>query len=224
MSPDDWELDSITLVRHGESKANTRELDAGQHGDHAIPLTEEGVRQATATGARLAPILREKTLVYCSPYARTRQTLENLLRGAGVERSSLAVYEDPRLREVEHGYGTIEDYERQHPLRERHGWFYYRFEGGESPADCFDRVSGFVESMWRQTERKTARRVLIVSHGLTIRCFVMRFLHLTVEEFDSMANPHNASVIEIVPATEAPGAVFKRGRWAARGLLERADG
>lgn len=213
-----FSIESITLVRHGESRANTRELTVGEHGDHAIPLTEEGVRQARATGERLAPLLRASPLVYCSPYARTRETLENLLVGAGIALAPEKVYEDPRLREVEHGYGTIEDYERQQPLRERHGWFYYRFESGESPADCYDRVSTFVESLWRQAARKDARRVLIVSHGLTIRCFVMRFLHLRVEQFDSMANPKNASVIELLPDPHLEGAVFRRGRWAVRGL------
>ena len=31
--------------------------------------------------------------------------------------------------------------EAQTELRRTHGWFYYRFHGGESPADCFDRTS-----------------------------------------------------------------------------------
>jgi hypothetical protein len=31
----------------------------------------------------------------------------------------------------------------------------------------------------RQVEWKQARRALVVTHGLTIRCFVMRFLLLT---------------------------------------------
>jgi hypothetical protein len=39
-------------------------------------------------------------------------------------------------REVDHGY---EDLQAQEAKRERHGWFYYRFNGGESPADCYDR-------------------------------------------------------------------------------------
>ena len=39
----------------------------------------------------------------------------------------------------------------------------------------------------RQVERKAAERVLIVSHGLFIRCFVMRSFHLKVEEFDQVA-------------------------------------
>ena len=122
------------------------------------------------------------------PYRRTRETLANIYDGAGLAPPDDArgIYEDPRLREVEHGY---EPAATQEELRKTHGWFYYRFKGGESPADCYDRTSSFLESMMRQVERKKADRVLIVTHGLTIRCFVMRFLHLSVEEFDVLANP-----------------------------------
>ena len=42
------------------------------------------------------------------------------------------------------------------------------------------------EGMMRQVLRKNANRVLIVTHGLTIRCFIMRFLHLTVASPDPM--------------------------------------
>jgi broad specificity phosphatase PhoE len=63
----------------------------------------------------------------------------------------LTYYEDPRLREVEFGYDEVEG---QHERRKKHGWFYYRFYGGESPADCFDRTSSFLESMMRQVTRK----------------------------------------------------------------------
>lgn len=217
-----WTVESVFLVRHGQSRANTGEIVSTQYGDHAVPLSEEGIRQARAVGSRLQPLLEGSTLVYRSPYLRTRQTLEHLLEGAGLTPPRAVVYEDPRLRELDHGYGTHEDYEKQQALREKHGWFYYRYQGGESPADCYDRVSGFVDSMWRQTERKSTRKVLIVSHGITIRCFVMRFLHLTVEDFDRMQNPSNADVIELraVPKdAPAEGAVFRRGSWACFGLV-----
>ena len=38
----------IKLVRHGESKANTREVDPQQVGDHTIPLSPLGRQQAQA--------------------------------------------------------------------------------------------------------------------------------------------------------------------------------
>ena len=167
----------IKLVRHGESLANVGHSDAAKSGDHSIALTPLGSEQARRAGERLGAEFLAQSLVYCSPYRRTRQTLEGLLAGASVDPATVRIYEDPRLREVDPGTAN---WESQQSLRQIHGWFYYRFEGGESPADCYDRTSGFLESLMRQAERKRATRALVVTHGLTIRCFVMRFLHLTV--------------------------------------------
>jgi broad specificity phosphatase PhoE len=146
--------------------------------------------------------------------------MTGLLDGAGVEPGGVRVYEDPRLREVEHGYV---DPGPQRALRRAHGWFYYRFDGGESPADCYDRTSGFLDSLMRQVERKKADRALVVTHSLTIRCFVMRFLHLTVEQFDSMQGPDNCEVITLAPRGEIEAPLFVSGRWGVSGLRLRED-
>jgi broad specificity phosphatase PhoE len=212
----------IKLVRHAESLANVGEVSAHEIGDHLIPLTARGQEQARQVGGEIGAAFVRGGLVYVSPYRRTRETLAWLLEGAGLdedERAGLRVYDDPRLREVEHGYEPIEP---QEELRRTHGWFYYRFRGGESPADCFDRTSGFLESMMRQVERKGAERVLIVTHGLTIRCFVMRFLHLRVEDFDELANPHNCAVVTIGERDSLGDCMFTSGRWGVSGLARRA--
>ncbi len=207
---------TIKLVRHGQSRANVGEVDAKDVGDYTIELTASGHEQARAVGASLGRAYLEDALIYCSPYTRTRQTLRSILEGAGVP--DARVYEDPRLREVEHGYA---EYDAQETRRRTHGWFYYRFEGGESPADCFDRTSSFLESLMRQVERKGAQHVLIVTHGLTIRCFAMRYLHLTVEQFDELANPNNCDVVTIAEkaSLESPGWVT--GNWGLTGLARR---
>jgi broad specificity phosphatase PhoE len=207
---------TIKLVRHGQSRANVGEVDAKDVGDHTIGLTERGEAQARAVGQQLGAGFVKDALVYCSPYTRTRQTLRHILAGAGCE--DARVFEDPRLREVEHGYA---EWEAQQTRRRTHGWFYYRFEGGESPADCFDRTSSFLESLMRQVERKGAQRVLIVSHGLTIRCFAMRFLHLTVEQFDELANPDNCEVITLAEHASLENPDWRCGRWGATGLRRR---
>jgi broad specificity phosphatase PhoE len=212
---------TIVLVRHGQSRANTRELSPAAVGDHTIPLTELGRTQARDRGRAIGARFLRDALVYCSPYRRARETLAGLLEGADVTAKELRVYEDPRLREVDHGY---DDWDAQQELRRTHGWFYYRFKGGESPADCFDRTSGFLDSMMRQVERKRAKDVLIVTHGLTIRCFVMRFFHLTVEQFDSLGNPANCDAITIGAAKDLGPSVFERGRWGVVGLRLRPPG
>jgi broad specificity phosphatase PhoE len=209
---------TIKLVRHGQSRANVGEVDARDVGDHTIELTDLGRQQARDVGARLGREYLRDALIYCSPYTRTRQTLACIIEGAGLEASAVRIFEDPRLREVEHGYAQ---YDAQETMRRTHGWFYYRFEGGESPADCFDRTSSFLESLLRQVERKAAQHVLIVTHGLTIRCFAMRYLHLTVEQFDELANPNNCDLITIAEkqTLESPG--WTTGRWGLTGLSKR---
>jgi broad specificity phosphatase PhoE len=207
----------IKLVRHGTSKANTGELDPQVVGDFRIPLADVGREQARAAGAVLGGDFLLNALVYTSPYLRARQTLQGLLEGAGLpaDPGQVRVYEDPRLREVDHGYADIR---QQQEMREKHGWFYYRYSGGESPADCFDRTSGFLEGMMRQVLRKSADRVLIVTHGLTIRCFIMRFLHLTVEQFEIILNPHNCDIITLSDKIDLSTAQFSKGHWGITGL------
>jgi broad specificity phosphatase PhoE len=60
--------------------------------------------------------------------------------------------------------------------------------------------------------------VLIVSHGMAIRCFVMRFLHLKVEDFERMRNPWNGSVITIDEWKNLENPVFTQGKWGVEGL------
>jgi broad specificity phosphatase PhoE len=206
---------TIKLIRHGQSAANVGLVNTWEVGDHAIELTAEGHRQAASAGMAIGRDFLSGALVYTSPFRRARQTLDGVLSGAALDRSEVLVYEDPRLREVEHGYAGVP---AQRQLQATHGTFYYRFNGGESPADCYDRTSGFLEGMMRQLRRKEAERVLIVTHGLTIRCFVMRYLHLTVEQFDSIGNPANCDVVTIGPLTDIREPAFATSRWAVSGL------
>lgn len=211
----------VKLVRHGQSLANVDAFDPQKHGDFRTPLSELGVIQARDAGKALGPEFVRGALVYTSPYARTHQTLDAVLEGAGIERSAtLGVYEDPRLREQDHGYGDVKG---QETMRATHGWFYYRYQGGESPADCYDRVSGFLESMMRQVERKNANRVLIVTHGMAIRCFVMRFFHMSVEEFEKLDNPTNGMIVTIAPRGALLDPYAQSDRFAVTGLVRRKD-
>ncbi len=212
---------TIKLVRHGESEANTGRVDPLLVGDYMVPISEVGKTQALAAGVDIGADFIRDALVYCSPYLRAGQTLDGILAGAGLDAAELARlrrYEDPRLREVEHGYDSVE---AQDALRKTHGWFYYRYRGGESPADCFDRTSNFLESMMRQVERHHAARALVVTHGLTIRCFVMRFLHLRVEDFDRIDNPHNCEVITLGDQAVIGACTFVKDWWGVSGLRLR---
>lgn len=212
---------TIKICRHGKSKQNTGCVDIRDIGDYRVPLADEGIDEALQVGRDNAEFLRAPgTLFYRSPYLRVRQTMDNILLGAGLQlpggEPAVRVYEDPQLREVEHGYKSVDE---QFTMRELHGWFYYRFEGGESPADCYDRCASFIESLMQQVRRKTGtRQVFICTHGLTARLLVMRFLYLSVEQFEIMENPHNCDVITIAPLSRLVDPQFKSRRWGVVGL------
>ncbi|MFC9117004.1 MULTISPECIES: histidine phosphatase family protein [Streptomyces] len=187
----------IVLVRHGESTGNVDDTVYEREPDHALGLTERGRKQAEATGERLRDLFgQELVSVYVSPYRRTLETL-----GAfGLDPDRIRVREEPRLREQDWGnWQDREDVRLQKAYRDAYGHFFYRFAQGESGADVYDRVGGFLESLFRSFEDPDhPPNVLIVTHGLAMRLFCMRWFHWTVAEFESLSNPGNAEVRMLV--------------------------
>lgn len=170
----------VILVRHGESEGNVDDSMYERVPDHRILLTRRGVEQATATGASLRTVVGEESVeVYCSPYLRTRQTLDAL----NLNVSPADVRVEPRLREQDWAnFQDAADIAEQKALRDRYGHFYYRFTHGESGADVYDRASSFLGSMFGRFESSaTARNVVIVSHGLTMRLLCMQ-QHSTTDQ------------------------------------------
>jgi len=217
----------IKLVRHALSALNAKLIKHQDMPNHQIPIVEpEGVDQALNAGKLLGKEFLQDSLLYCSPYKRTRQTMHFIKVGAGFteDTDNLRVYEDPRLREVDFGYG---DPESQKDKREHEGFFWYRMDGGESGADCFERCATFLDSMMRQLKRKigpngSTKDVVIVTHGMIIKCFVMRFMHLSVEQFDSIDTPGNCSIVTIGLKHEILNPQFVSGKWAVEGLRMRS--
>ncbi|MFE9247866.1 histidine phosphatase family protein [Streptomyces sp. NPDC007088] len=180
----------IVLVRHGESEGNADDSVYEREPDHALPLTPAGREQAAATGRRLRSLFREERVsVYVSPYRRTHETF----RAFGLDPALVRVREEPRLREQDWGnWQDRDDVRLQKAYRDAYGHFFYRFAQGESGADVYDRVGAFLESLFRSFEDPDhPANVLLVTHGLTMRLFCMRWFHWTVAEFESLSNPGN---------------------------------
>lgn len=180
----------IVLLRHGESLANLDGTVYERTPDHAIALTPNGVEQARKVGATLRAAFGEGDVqVYVSPYLRAHQTL----RALGIDDLITRVSEEPRLREQDWAnYQDTADIARQRVLRDTYGHFFYRFTDGESGADVYDRVSSFLETLHRQFARDDyPDNALMVTHGLTMRLFCMRWFHWSVEYFESLRNPGN---------------------------------
>jgi broad specificity phosphatase PhoE len=63
----------------------------------------------------------------------------------------------------------------------------------------YDRVGGFLESLFRSFEAPDhPPNVLLVTHGLAMRLFCMRWFHWTVADFESLSNPGNAEMRMLV--------------------------
>ncbi|MEU2060018.1 histidine phosphatase family protein [Streptomyces sp. NPDC013455] len=187
----------IVLVRHGESTGNVDDSVYEREPDHALALTERGRRQAEQTGERLRALFGgERVSVYVSPYRRTLETLAAFR----LDPDLIRVREEPRLREQDWGnWQDRDDVRLQKAYRDAYGHFFFRFPQGESGADVYDRVGGFLESLFRSFEAPDhPPNVLLVTHGLAMRLFCMRWFHWTVAEFESLSNPGNAEMRMLV--------------------------
>lgn len=183
----------IYLVRHGESEGNAAKKAGGilEKPDYTFQLTDKGRDQAAECAVTSLSQVTDAAF-YVSPYWRTRQTSEVIEQFITCRRK----YEDPRIREQE--FGTRIQTDINHQERDSYGHFYYRMDNGESCADVYDRVSDFLGTLWRDFEKPDfPENVIIVTHGMTMRVFLMRFFHLTVEEFEILANPVNCGVYHI---------------------------
>ncbi|KAH8784601.1 putative phosphoglycerate mutase DET1 [Hyaloscypha finlandica] len=152
----------IILIRHAQSEGNKNRDIHQTIPDHRVKLTPEGWLQAYDAGRRLRDLLRaDDTLhFFTSPYRRTRETTEGILKTLTSDepsptpfpRHSIKVYEEPRLREQDFGnfQPCSAEMERMWQERADYGHFFYRIPNGESAADAYDRISGFNESLWRQ--------------------------------------------------------------------------
>jgi len=186
----------IILVRHGESEGNAAGGNYEFIPDYALKLTAKGVEQACQAGKVIQQLIGDETLyVYLSPYTRARQTWHHLK--VNIEANFVKAKEDPRIREQDWGhFRKPEIIEQIDQDRDQYSHFYYRIPDGESGADVYDRVSTFLETLHRDFAKpEYPPNMLIVTHGMTLRLFLMRWFHWTVEEFENLQNPHNGQVV-----------------------------
>jgi hypothetical protein len=99
----------IFLIRHGESEANVDPSVYHTTPDHKVALTKNGIGMAKSAGDAIDTFLRDTcgvtpetspTLMYVSPFQRTRQTATEILQSKagqwvrGVQESPLLVEQD----------------------------------------------------------------------------------------------------------------------------------
>lgn len=186
----------IILIRHGKSEGNENPAIYIEKPDYALELSEAGLKQADDAGRELLGIVgNERVMFYISPFFRTRSTFERIARQ--LPRSQFDYREEPRLREQEWGHlRSVEENKQIDSERDKYGTFYYRFPDGESCADVYDRVSDFFGTLYRDFSKNDfPENVVVITHGMTIRLFLMKWLKWSVEDFETYSNPHNCQMV-----------------------------
>ena len=175
----------IYLVRHAESERN--------RGKEHDKLSDTGIEQAK----RLGLFLKDKHIdqVYCSTMTRTKETLKFALENFKISTNKIKYVNDI----VEQDQGIF----MNKPSKE----YYYHImklkdegvdlsnykvgETGESFLDVEKRAQRFIDYLKENYQNKD--HILLVSHGMFLRLFVLRLLKLPIEEMKYFGI-HNASL------------------------------
>jgi broad specificity phosphatase PhoE len=197
---------AIYLIRHGESEGNIDEGIYKTIPDWQIGLTSKGKKQAIEARHILYKDIQENipvphwgdrapVFIYSSPLTRAKQTAEIINSSFNAK-----IFYDPRLREQEWGnYAEEPIVKKIARERKRFSTFYYRMPNGESGADVFDRISTFLDTMFRDFSKENFPwNVIIASHGLTIKAFLTRWFHWDVEDFDGYRNLKNCEIVKML--------------------------
>ncbi|CAL9730314.1 broad-range acid phosphatase Det1p [Monosporozyma unispora] len=110
------------------------------------------------------------------------------------------VKDEPRLREQDFGnFQEVSSMKDVLEKRKTYGHFFFRFPQGESAADVYDRVASFQETLFRHFEERESKKIrdviVLVTHGIYSRVFLMKWFRWTYEEFESFTNVPNGCVI-----------------------------
>lgn len=216
----------VVLVRHGESERNAArgsvyfaddEARRPIRGipDHKISLTEEGWKQAEETGKGIKEEFGFFDYVYHSGYVRTIETTEGILR-AYPDDESKKVRQNLFIRERDSGHAydmTTDEAEAAFPWLKEYwatfGPFFARPPGGESIAQVCERVYKFLNMLFRD---RVGQKVLVVTHGITLRAFRFLLEHMSYDEVES--------VFKIQPPKNCSVTIYKYDESQNRLLLE----
>ncbi len=199
----------IFLLRHGQSISNVDARIYAEMSDHVIPLSDTGRQQASNAGEYLRDYLgglpRDESFsavrMWTSPYRRTRETADEI-QGAIGDTVTLDRREHINLCEQQFElFDGVPDEEL--PIRfpnefahyqkcvSHEGKFWARVPLGESRFDVAVRVRETFGTFLRDAERWQYKNIIVICHGVTLRAFVMQWLHLTPEWFEAEGTPGN---------------------------------
>jgi broad specificity phosphatase PhoE len=171
--------------------------------DHDTMLQDIEAKRSEEVGVKLREMYNGELpdVVFVSPYKRTKNTLEGLIKG-WPELKDVKIYEDERIREQEHGLASLYNdwkvfftiYPDQRRLHDQDDIYWYRYPQGENVPDVRDRNRSWLNTMVRDFADK---KVLVVTHHLNIlamRANLERWSAAKFIETDKNDKPINCGV------------------------------
>jgi broad specificity phosphatase PhoE len=214
----------LWLVRHGQSTANVLRHKAEAENlltidfperEQDVPLSALGEEQSVRLGKWFLDETEKPSVVFSSPFLRSRETTRLILENAKLE--NVEIIYDERLRERELGSfdrltrrGAAEKFPAEFAARQKIGKFYFRPAGGESWADVALRIRSF----WNEVKTGFAdEKILVVSHEAVLHLFRYIVESMTEEailKIDGAADIANCSITSYSLAPDARRLVLLR--------------
>jgi 2,3-bisphosphoglycerate-dependent phosphoglycerate mutase len=172
----------LVLVRHGESEWNKLNLFTGWRDPD---LTEKGVLEAKAAGARLKAEGLKFDVAFTSVLKRAQRTLNLIL--AEIGQTGLTTIKDKALNERDYGElsGLNKDDARKKWGEDQVLIWRRSFDvpppGGESLKDTLARVLPYFDANIRP-DLTAGRNVIIAAHGNSLRALIMQLEGLTSDQ------------------------------------------
>lgn len=185
---------------------NTKENFELKLPDNKVYLTDKGKDQAHRAGKFLKQYIEDNDInldnatLWVSPFERTRETAKIINEYIGLD----DVKEDFLL--VEQMYGLfsdnpIEECKKKYPsefefydrLYHNDGKFFAKLPQGESPFDVALRMRLFINSMFRDVN-EGKDTFFIVTHGTSMRAFLLAYMHYSPEWFNNEPVMENCSI------------------------------
>ncbi len=172
----------LVLVRHGQSEWNLKNLFTGWKD---VGLTEQGIAEAKAAGARLKKKGLRFDIAYTSALTRAQRTLDLMLDE--LAQNGLKTLRDQALNERDYGDLTglnKDDARKKWGEEQVHIWrrsYDVSPPGGESLRDTLARSLPYYMKHI-QPDVLSGKSVLVSAHGNSLRALIMAIEGLTPEE------------------------------------------
>ena len=172
----------LVLVRHGQSEWNLKNLFTGWKDPD---LSEKGVAEAHAAGARLKAKGLQFDVAYTSALTRAQHTLKIMLDELG--QPGLPTTRDQALNERDYGELTglnKDDARQKWGEQQVHVWrrsYDVPPPGGESLKDTLARSLPYYMKLI-QPDVLSGKRVIVAAHGNSLRALIMAIEGLTPEQ------------------------------------------